>query len=133
MLRIGGVQDHLRIQLQLTLPVLIGSRFMPFRVVQRQIPLRCLKKTVLLDEKSDSPSIHVYPNPVSNDLHIEIDHFKEGMSLSIKNMSGQLISQISMISTVQVVDVSKHKPGLYMLELIDSGSILYRSKIVVHK
>ena len=78
-------------------------------------------------------SIRAYPNPVSHNLHVEIENIENGMSLRIKNLRGQVIAEKSLTNSVQVVDVSEYQPGLYLLELNDSGSVLFQSKVVVQR
>ena len=84
-----------------------------------------------MDEKQERQSIHVYPNPVSHNLHVEIENFENGMSLGIKNRSGQVMFDKPLTSPVQQVNVTEYKPGLYLVEVSGIKGTIFRRKIVV--
>jgi hypothetical protein len=62
---------------------------------------------------------------------VEIENFEKGMGLRIKNLSGQVMFDKPLTSSVQHVDVSEYKPGLYFVEVSGTKGTTSRRKIVV--
>ena len=76
-----------------------------------------------IDDKDGEAGFETYPNPVKNELTVQIS--RPGTGLSIYNVAGGLILHKSLTSSDKQVkvDVSSLKPGMYILRLDrDSGS-----------
>ena len=71
------------------------------------------------------PSLNVYPNPASDDLHVNIVNPIAASSISIDDMLGREVMRES-IPTTSPIDIDIHKliPGVYLLRAsLKSGNI----------
>jgi len=71
----------------------------------------------------------VHPNPAKTTLNIESKSQMEIESLSIYNLSGQLVVQIPTANGIKNIDVSNLKPGIYFLR-IDSDQGVSNTKFI---
>ena len=69
--------------------------------------------------------IRIYPNPVSNQLSIEIDKNNQNVNLEIVNSAGQIVYRDNLISK-KVVDMSNFAAGVYLVRL----ESIYISEII---
>ncbi|MBL7942376.1 MAG: T9SS type A sorting domain-containing protein, partial [Flavobacteriales bacterium] len=60
----------------------------------------------------DQQSLLVYPNPAADLLTINLP--ASGMSITVTDMSGRLVEQISNADLVQQLDLSAYAPGMYI-------------------
>jgi len=73
--------------------------------------------------QTDLKNVRVYPNPVSNQLHIEMNNGID--EVSIFNMRGQLVLKKSSSSNHEQVDISSLLPGLYSILISNEyGSVM---------
>ncbi len=78
----------------------------------------------------NSLNIQVYPNPVSDNLHVTFDQLLESGSLSITTLTGQTIQtkQLSQGQTFEILNTNELIPGIYFVQLT-SGTNSYTYKI----
>lgn len=73
-----------------------------------------------------SVSMKLYPNPISNELHV--DHVKG--TLQLYTLTGKLLQQYQLDSYENVIDVSSLDRGYYFALIIDENGNKYSRKIV---
>jgi hypothetical protein len=80
----------------------------------------------------NNDNIIIYPNPVSNYLHVENSNWKNGskLTISIFNCFAQEIIQQSWLTGSNVdIDVSTLVNGIYIMQITSKG-LVYRNKFV---
>ncbi|WP_420580271.1 S8 family serine peptidase [Reichenbachiella sp.] len=91
------------------------------------------EEELLLDAPINHHTIVVYPNPVENELRINVDNVKHVSSVSLVHVSGKEISELKTQNAgdnVIRVDVSSVRPGLYVLMIETSiGRNIQRVRI----
>ena len=79
-------------------------------------------------ETINENSISIYPNPVSNELIIEIEGKTEKVNFEILNAIGQIILNGDFIEKINV-QTSNFLPGVYLIK-IDNGKTIEMKKII---
>lgn len=62
-------------------------------------------------------TLKVFPNPVSHELHLELQKENEAYRASLYNSIGQLMAKTNFDSAFQKIDLSALAPGTYFLRL----------------
>ncbi len=74
--------------------------------------------------------IHIYPNPASNELKIEIPELNDAVyNVRIFDFMGKLQFENSESSNESLIDVSKYNPGVYFIQL-NSKNQNYKGKFI---
>jgi hypothetical protein len=73
--------------------------------------------------------IKVYPNPVSDVLHVDLNTAAE-TTVKLYNLSGQLLFAEAIKEQSASIDVSSYMPGLYVLVFEQSGNTVYKKVMV---
>lgn len=77
--------------------------------------------------------VTLYPNPVSNQLHISLPAGSQKTDLYLYDMSGKLVRKMSSLSEQDcIMDVSSIPSGIYILKVCDDKNV-FRRKIVVER
>lgn len=86
------------------------------------------------DNVMHETGFRISPNPASDHVTISIDDFKpeEKYLLTIYSANGSQISNIQLVKSTQLIDISNIKNGLYVIEL-HKGEQVYRSRLVINK
>jgi len=84
--------------------------------------------TIGVDVTSNNKSIEVYPNPVSNELTIEIKGGTHKTEFEIYNSTGQIIYKGNLLEKT-VVQTTNFIPGIYIVKL-DNGKIFEFKRII---
>lgn len=77
--------------------------------------------------EADTSAVHLWPNPATNRIYIETGNSRVQWVSAIN----QLGQKISLNYNGESVDVSRIRPGLYILE-IETSQDRYRTKIVIY-
>ena len=79
-----------------------------------------------------SPQIVFYPNPVKDQLEINIPAslLSEPFDLAIFNLKGELVYQTTVTLTTSKVSCSDFKPGWYLVKLANNGLIIRRKLMI---
>jgi hypothetical protein len=78
-------------------------------------------------------AVTLYPNPVSNQLHISLPAGSQKADLYLYDMSGKLVRKMSSFSEQDcIMDVSSIPSGIYILKVCDDKNV-FRRKIVVER
>ncbi len=72
--------------------------------------------------------IRIFPNPVSNQLSIEIDKNDKAVALEIVNSAGQIVYRDSLV-TKKIIDMESFAAGIYLIRL-ESIYLLKTVKVV---
>jgi hypothetical protein len=86
---------------------------------------QCIINIILGTEELTGKVVTIFPNPVTNSLHIVFPHFiKTRRAFSIYNLEGILLkSQIyEQVSSIDL-DLSSFEKGIYILQIDDNESI----------
>ncbi|MEI8204758.1 MAG: T9SS type A sorting domain-containing protein, partial [Bacteroidota bacterium] len=81
-----------------------------------------------IDNYTNTKAINVYPNPVTNELIIEIKGNTQTIQFEISNSIGQLIYKSKMIEKT-VIQTSAFPSGIYFIKL-ENGKIIEFKKII---
>jgi len=82
---------------------------------------------VVLHDPVPHPAIHLYPNPTTGELTIElIDPAANNMSFRITNPAGQVVlkKETEMGKRIQTIDVSSLPQGMYFLQIYNETRLL---------
>lgn len=81
---------------------------------------------------SKEPNFTMSPNPFSDFIFIQFNNQPNQLySVRIYNMLGQTIQQFENINSVQkTIDCGNFKSGIYLLQLIQNGSIIGQQKLI---
>jgi hypothetical protein len=81
-------------------------------------------------KENDYKNFIVYPNPAQNQITIELAEFRNGATVEITNMLGQLMAKTSARDKKVNVDVSGYKGGVYFVKVI-SGNKSFSRKLII--
>jgi len=81
-----------------------------------------------IERNTSFNAINVYPNPVSDDLIIEIEGTNEKVAFEIINSSGLVVFKGSLINKT-VVKTTDFAPGIYLLKLDNSKTFEFKKII----
>jgi len=75
----------------------------------------------------------VYPNPVKNELFIELNN-ENGIQFDVFNVIGEQINSMKFQNSKNKVSTSNMVNGLYLYNIIDkSGTVVYQGKFNIIK
>jgi len=82
-----------------------------------------------LAEIDDSVNIISYPNPVIEELTIEIPNNEQTLELLIYSMEGKLLGSFEIKETLKI-NFSKYTPGTYIISLKNNSELIKSYKII---
>ena len=90
-----------------------------------------VEEIVLPETSPQWLQVKIFPNPVTNQLTLNLDYDPRwiGKEFIISNMMGQVEIKNTITSTVQKIDVSRLKPGVYFIKADRDGDKI-REKFV---
>ncbi len=74
--------------------------------------------------------VSVYPNPMNNQLNVNVTDYNTSTVIEIFNALGVVVQEIPVQQQNTTVDVSAYKSGIYLVQIKNLGSII-SSKLVV--
>jgi hypothetical protein len=78
-------------------------------------------------EVREEPWVHLYPNPVTDRVKIEVMLPEKIKFIALLDQSGRLIKTYDNQSNVAVMDMKIYSPGIYLLRIeLGSGASPYR-------
>ena len=78
-----------------------------------------------------NPFVKVYPNPVKNDMVIDLlSDFEELITLSIYDLKGTLVHQELVSETTSFINLNKLNSGTYIYKIYTDTAILHQDKLV---
>ena len=85
------------------------------------------------DNSFSNQWINIYPNPASNNIHIESSN-DEKLTIQLFDITGKEVSEMITFSISTNMNLQVVKPGFYFLQIInENGAIIKSQKIVVAK
>ncbi len=87
------------------------------------------KITIGLQEKSSTGNIKVYPNPVLQNLYINLPENTSSAQIKITDAAGRTMRTLHSKNTEITLQTGDLKPGLYFIQII-TGDNIYSRKIV---
>lgn len=73
--------------------------------------------------------LNIFPNPVNNNLYIEIND-QDKVMLEIFNSNGKIVQSRTIHSSLEEIDVSRFTEGIYLIK-VTQGNAVYVEKVVV--
>lgn len=94
--------------------------------------VRCIKDIIPTLTTTEAVSgTRIFPNPVTGLLTIEYNDDNERFkTINILDYQGRLLVKEKVVLTIQQIDFSRFRPGLYILEFITSSGKTQRVKIL---
>lgn len=84
-------------------------------------------KNPIAEEKV--PQLSIYPNPVSDILHIDVPAKIENLTFELFNANG---TRVYMNTNITEIPVSAYPNGLYFLKISSDGKPIQTGKIIIH-
>ena len=81
------------------------------------------------NELENSQTVQLYPNPTSDILNIS-NQFEANSTITIRNISGQLVFQTTLSSNLSTINLSNLVSGVYSVS-IESDSQVIQKKLIV--
>lgn len=75
----------------------------------------------------------VYPNPANNTLFVMNKTTTAFKSVALTDITGKLLVQIPVVQQLQMIDVSKLSPGMYLLNIIAADGSVATQKININR
>lgn len=78
-----------------------------------------------------SSDIKLFPNPAKDILSIDVSRLdKKLTSIELLNSCGQIVSKMSHVNSVEVVDISRYSKGLYFIRL-NFDNVVFTKKLII--
>ena len=84
-----------------------------------------------VDGLADEFSIHLFPNPTSGLITIELPDSNKGFVLQFFDLLGRAKGSFNVHSSRNKIDISYLKKGLYVYHLYSNASILTQGKVII--
>jgi hypothetical protein len=78
----------------------------------------------------EESNISLFPNPVSNDLHIIVDEKYTKVQYQILGITGCIVRMGELVENESILNLSDLSSGIYFVKIFDSNKILKTSKIL---
>ncbi len=92
-----------------------------------------MSPTDLVNINSSNTETHIYPNPVSDELNIELTSNRDLAELAIYDMSGRKLIKRDIQGDFEKVSTSNIPAGIYLLNLSSNGKMIHTQKIeIIH-
>jgi hypothetical protein len=88
--------------------------------IQHFVVGNCEGSLIAVNEKAEE-QLRVYPNPVSDELHIT--GAEPGAQLSIYDMPGRTIENVLIGGDHFLLDMRSYRPGIYLLKIRNRGEV----------
>jgi hypothetical protein len=74
----------------------------------------------------------IYPNPATNELTLDIAYDVRwiGKTITVFDVNGHAVMQVTIRSKVQVIDLSKLRPGMYFLSVKKEDGSYIKQKFI---
>ena len=89
--------------------------------------------TEIYNIQSEFGLVKIFPNPSSNSITISINNPSENFTINIINQQSEIIHSEIINESIFQVQLSKFKPGLYLIQIVDlNKNILETKKLVIN-
>jgi hypothetical protein len=96
---------------------------------------KCLKSaTPKVNEPEESTEVKLFPNPASSSLSISLPLLAQPVTISILNMTGQVVKQEQLTSgTANQLDIESLAPGMYVVHVLskDGAALNTTQKLLI--
>jgi hypothetical protein len=86
--------------------------------------------TLSIEEPQEEPGMTAYPNPANNYLNVNITGIGGTADLRITDVLGKLVYSDE-VSSAKKIDVSNFKNGVYLVTVLERGTVIQTRRIVV--
>lgn len=93
----------------------------------------CSESVSIPENPKNETTIFLYPNPVDEDVvHLKASRDISGASITVFDITGQLVSVATLQANQNNIDVSHLSPGMYVLQVMNGNEKLGAKKLVVN-
>lgn len=79
----------------------------------------------------DLLNLNAYPNPVSNELYLEISDYNEEVEIQISNLLGQVLRTKSSLGNAPLkIDMTELAAGKYILSILSETEVIKSTTII---
>jgi hypothetical protein len=124
--------SHIETNLE-SIPVMAGNLTVDIGQQKIETFRLFIDRTAIITEHTSvkkKSNIYLYPNPVSNLLHIEVPAQPDRTKLKIYNAKGQLLFTRAISNPEVVLDVSPYPNGVYLFSFEERDGISTRKIII---
>ncbi len=86
----------------------------------------------ILNEDNFYQSIHLFPNPSTGELTLELDNVYDDIFINIKDVNGKLVSTKEYKSTKNITFEIKEARGVYIIEVFNQEGNYARIRVIKH-
>lgn len=79
----------------------------------------------------EASSLSVYPNPVNSTLTVATAGMNGSLDVRVTDVLGKVVFKESFASGTKTIDVSDFKNGVYLVTVLENGSIVQTRRVVV--
>ena len=84
----------------------------------------------ILNKNNFDQAIHLFPNPFSGELTIELDNAYDDIIINVRNVSGKLVSTQNYKSTKNITFKIKEATGIYIIEVSNKEGNSAKFKVI---
>lgn len=88
-------------------------------------------KNLIFKAENQQTELIVYPNPNNGLFHLGIKNASYPIVVSIANMKGQIIKQVTVSNNLIDFDISEESKGLYFIKILTGNNIMTSTKIIL--
>jgi hypothetical protein len=83
-----------------------------------------------LNKNNFDQAIHLFPNPFSGELTLELDNAYDDIIINVRNVSGKLVSTQNFKSTKNITFEIKEARGVYIVEVSNQQGNSAKFKVI---
>lgn len=92
----------------------------------------CVQVVFVGLDQIDGRNVSFFPNPVANELNINIDGNSDLVNINLLDMNGRLVYATSTSNAISNIDLSSFENGVYLVELFSANSKMTQRIVVRH-
>ena len=96
---------------------IVGLKSTTVSISQGFLAGAATNETLSIETLIDSPTVKIFPNPVTDSVHISMPNNTEQVTTTIYDITGKLITEQTTNSELQTLNVSAFNKGVYMIQL----------------
>lgn len=90
----------------------------------------CDYTNVGIEEEKEKVELTVYPNPVTDILHLELEETNPSLGFKLFDVNGQVVLAESITESSSQIDLSGQPRGMYFYAIVEEGHRIMQGKIV---
>ncbi|SFT44944.1 Por secretion system C-terminal sorting domain-containing protein [Lishizhenia tianjinensis] len=82
-----------------------------------------------LNNVLEDKGVHIYPNPCSDRISVQLNSGEEGSRILFYNAQGAMIRNVDLHQMLQDVQIN-HEPGIYFYRIVKDGKLLHQGRLI---